>query len=172
MISACQTSECLEGGKCVTIPNGQCRKDGDGTCKLFNGDKEVRNQEGQCLDQCPDGKGYDSADKDTTRECKACTLPKIGPNDQGQCAVCQNSECIKDGKCVPLPDGQCRKEEDGKCQAFSGKEGNYREMPPVNKVKIAILAQMWRFLPPNLEFWQFFAMASWLVYILGQKNKL
>ena len=119
MISACQTSECLESGKCVTIPNGQCRKEGDKTCKLFNGDKEARNQEGQCLDQCPDGKGYDSADKDTTRECKACTLSKISPNEQGQCAVCHNSECIKDGKCVPLPDGQCRKEEDGKCQAFS-----------------------------------------------------
>ena len=45
-------------------------------------------------------------------------------------------------------------------------------MPPVNKVKIAKLAQIWRFLPPNLEFWQFFAMASWLVYILGQRQNL
>merc|ERR1739845_179727 len=33
---ACQTSECLESGKCVTLPNGQCRKEGDKTCKLFN----------------------------------------------------------------------------------------------------------------------------------------
>ena len=54
---------------------------------------------------------------------------------------------------------------------LASKEGNYREMPPVNKVKIAKLAQMWRLLPPNLEFWQFFAMASWLVYILGQRQK-
>ena len=34
-------------------------------------------------------------------------------------------------------------------------------MTPVNKDKIAKLAQMWQLLPPKHEFWQCFAMASW-----------
>ena len=46
-----------------------------------------------------------------------------------------------------------------------------REVTPVNKEKIAKLAQMWRLLPPNLEFWQFFAIDSCLVYILGKRQK-
>ena len=46
-----------------------------------------------------------------------------------------------------------------------------REVTLVNKGKIAKLAQMWRLLPPNLEFWEFFAMESWLVYILGHRQK-
>ena len=46
-----------------------------------------------------------------------------------------------------------------------------REVTPVNKEKIAKLAQMWRLLPPNFEFWQFFAIDSCLVYILGKRQK-
>ena len=46
-----------------------------------------------------------------------------------------------------------------------------REVTPVNKEKIAKLAQMWRLLPLNPEFWQFFAIDSCLVYILGKRQK-
>ena len=39
-------------------------------------------------------------------------------------------------------------------------------MTPVNKDKIAKLAQMWQLLPPKHEFWQFLAIA-----ILGNRQK-
>ena len=39
------------------------------------------------------------------------------------------------------------------------------EMKPLNMAKITKFAQMWRILPPNNEFLQVFAMASWLGYI-------
>ena len=44
-------------------------------------------------------------------------------------------------------------------------------MTPVNKDKIAKMVQIWRLLPPNHEFWQFFDMASCLGYILGHRQK-
>ena len=47
-----------------------------------------------------------------------------------------------------------------------------REVTPVNKEKIAKLAQMWQLLPPNLEFSQLFAMASFLIYSIVQIQKI
>ena len=44
-------------------------------------------------------------------------------------------------------------------------------MKPVDRAKIAKLAQIWQLFSPNREFLQFFAMTSWLGYILGQRKR-
>ena len=56
---------------------------------------------------------------DTNRLCMQCVAPEGGPDSEGHCSTCSNTQCLNnEGLCVEIPTNMCLNGTTGRCEDF------------------------------------------------------